>query len=122
MPFQYTLANLLAADPNALAVMFVDDAGEMVEMVTSEYEPFDVKVVAAYLGIYLRQTRSASEAAGLGTPRLLHIQHEAAHLHLVTLPDGYYLVLAQKTPSLAARARRNLEGAAAELERELFPA
>jgi hypothetical protein len=121
MPFQYTLANLLAEDPNTLAVMFVDDAGETVELASAEYGPFDVQVVAAYLGIYMRQTDAASVAAGLGSPSSLHIRHQAVDLHLESLPDGYYLVLAQRRPALAARARRSLEKAAAELTRELFP-
>ena len=122
MPFQYILANLLAESPNAVAVMFLDDAGETVELATSEYAPFDVQIVGAYLGIYLRQTQAAFEAAGLGSPKAMHIQHADLHIHLRTLPEGYFLAMVHKGCGLPARGRHRVERAARELTSELFPA
>lgn len=121
MPFQYILANLLAESPNAVAVMFMDDAGETVDLATSEYQPFDVQIVGAYLGIYLRQVQAALETAGIGIPEAMQIRHENIHIHLHTLPDGYFLALIQKSAGLAGRGRYRVERAAHQLATELFP-
>jgi hypothetical protein len=122
MPFQYVLANLLAESSNAVAVMFMDDAGETVELATSEYTPFDVQVVGAYLGIYLRQTHAAFDAAGLGPPEAMHIQHRYLHIHLRPLPEGYFLALVHRGGGPVARDRQRVERAAGQLTAELFEA
>lgn len=121
MPFQYILANLLAECRHAVAVMFLDDAGETVDLATSEYQPFDLQVVGAYLGIYLRQVQAALESAGLGAPEAMQIEHENLNIHLRTLPDGYYLALVQKKDGLPGHARYQVEHAARQLAAELFP-
>ena len=121
MPFQYILANLLAEDPQAVAVMFLDDAGETVDLATSEYQPFDVQIVGAYLGIYLRQMQAALESASIGSPEAMQIEHERLVIHLRTLPDGYYLALVQRKGGLPGRGRYRVERAARQLTVELFP-
>ncbi len=120
MPFQYTLANLLAANEGAIAVLFLDDSGEVVDLACAAYTPYEMKVVGAYVGIYLRQLAEVTEAAGLGPPRGLHIEQAGAHFHATSLPDGYYLVLVQRNPGLVAKARTTLEEARLELTREIF--
>jgi hypothetical protein len=120
MPFQYVLANLLAERPDALAVIFLDDAGETIDLASVQYAPFDLQVIGAYLGIYLRQIGRVTEQTSLGSPRFVHFELEKAHLYLMTLPDGYYLALVQRTPALLAVARRSLGRAAEELRREVF--
>ena len=122
MPFQYILANLLAESPNAMAVMFMDDAGETVDLATSEYQPFDVQIVGAYLGIYMRQLRKVTEGNSLGAPELIHIEKESLHVYAAPLPEDYYLVLVQRQPALVAQAQRALQEAATELTRSLFAA
>ena len=121
MPFQYILANLLGASPHAVAVMFLDDAGETVDLATSEYQPFDVQIVGAYLGIYLRQMQAALESTAIGAPEAMQIEHQNLNIHLRTLPDGYYLALVTKKGGLAGRARHQVERAARQLTSELFP-
>lgn len=121
MPFQYILANLLAECRHAVAVMFLDDAGETVDLATSEYQPFDLQVVGAYLGIYLRQMQAALENAAIGAPEAMQIEHQNLNIHLRTLPDGYYLALVQKKDGLPGRARHRVERAARQLAAELFP-
>ena len=37
MPFQYTLANLLAENEGALGVLFLDETGETVDLACAEY-------------------------------------------------------------------------------------
>jgi predicted regulator of Ras-like GTPase activity (Roadblock/LC7/MglB family) len=120
MPFQYTLANLLANNEGAIAVLFVDETGETVDLATADFTHFDMKVLGAYVGIYLRQMTDVLEGMGLGTPRLLHIEREGAHLYAVPLPDGYFLALVQRRPALTARARATLERARVEIAREIF--
>jgi hypothetical protein len=39
----------------------------------------------------------------------------------VPLPDGYYLILAQRPPARTVDARRQLQDAALQIEVEAFP-
>ncbi len=120
MPFQYVLANLLAAIPDAVSVLFLDDAGETVEMACSEYRPFDMQVLGAYVGIYRQRIAGIVDGAEMGTTHLFHIERDQLHVHVAALPDGYSLALVQRRPTLVGEARRKLEGAAEELRREVF--
>ena len=120
MPYHYILANLLASNDGAVGVLFLDDSGECVDLAVAESSPYQMRVVGAYIGIYLRQMEQFLLAEGHGEPRWLHIEKEGLHLYAVPLPDGYYLVLVQRAPALAAAARRSLEEARDHLSRELF--
>ncbi|MEM9553443.1 MAG: hypothetical protein AAGC60_04235 [Acidobacteriota bacterium] len=120
MPFQYTLANLLADNRGALAVLFLDETGETVDLACSEFTPYEMKIVGAYLGIYLRQIQTMLEANEIGIAQVLHIEKDEIHLFATPLPDDYYLVLVQKRPALVAHSRRTLLAAAAEIAREIF--
>ena len=42
MPFQYVLANLLADHPDAVGVLFLDDAGETVDFACAEESPYEM--------------------------------------------------------------------------------
>jgi hypothetical protein len=101
-------------------VLFLDDTGEAVDMACSEFSPYQMKVVGAYVGIYLRQMREFLAENDHGEARWLHIEKEALHIYVAPLPDGYYLVLVQRAPALAAHARRTLAEAGDLLTRELF--
>ncbi len=120
MSFQYTLANLLANNERAVAVLFLDETGEAVDVACSEYSPYEMKVVGAYVGIYLRQLRQLLERSKLGQPDFLHIENESIHLYASSLPDGYYLVLVQRRPAVVAQARETLQRARDEIAREIF--
>jgi len=122
MPYHYILANLLARNEGAVGVLFLDDSGETVDLAVAESSPYQMRVVGAYVGIYLRQMEQFLLAEGHGEPRWLHVEKEGLHLYAVPLPDGYYLVLVQRAPALAAAARRSLEEARDHLARELFAA
>lgn len=122
MPFQYILANLLAANEGAAGVLFLDDAGETVDLACADFAtPYDLRVMGAYLGIYLRQIEGVAEAGQLGATRLIHIERGGLHIYAVPLPDGYHVALIQRRPGLVARARRTLHRAAHELRHEFFP-
>lgn len=120
MPFQYTLANLLAANEGAIAVLFLDDSGEVVDLACADRSPYQMKVLGAYVGIYLRQLGSVLAKADLGSPELLHIEKDRLHLFAMALPDGYYLLLVQRRPALVGRCRAALERARDEIAREIF--
>ncbi len=120
MPFQYTLANLLAHNEGAIAVLFLDETGETVDLTNTEFQPFQMKIAGAYVGIYLRQLAGILSRADLGTTEVLHIEKSDIHLYATPLPDGYYLVLVQRRPALVARARSTLLTARDEIAREIF--
>ena len=122
MPYQYILANLLAQNEGAVGVLFVDDSGETVDLACADFTPFQMRVVGAYVGIYLRQMQQFLEESGSGEARWLHIEKDRLHIYVAPLPDGYFLVLVQRTPALSAAARRSLESACEQLTRELFAA
>lgn len=118
--FQYVLANLLANNDQALGALFLDDNGETVDLACAEYSPYQMRVIGAYLGIYLRQVEKILTGNELGEPRLVHIEKRDVHIYAMPLPDGYYLVLVQRNPALVARARATMTDAAQQLTRELF--
>ena len=120
MPFQYILANLLAEIDDAVGVLFLDDSGETVDLASADFKPYDLRVLGAYLGIYMRQVDRVMDSASLGNPRMIQIERDGLHIYAAALPDGYYLVLVQRSPSVSALARRGLARAAVELENHLF--
>ena len=120
MPYQYILANLLARNPGAVGVLFVDDSGETVDLACADFTPFQLRIVGAYVGIYLRQMQAFLAEGGHGEARWLHIHKDRLHIYVAPLPDGYFLVLVQRSPALSAAARRSLGDACEQLTRELF--
>ena len=79
-----------------------------------------MRLLGAYLGIYLRLIGGLISEARLGATRFFHIERSRRHLHLIALPDGYYLVLVQRRPARVERARRSLQAAAEQLKSEIF--
>ncbi len=120
MPFQYVLANLLADHPDAIGVLFLDDSGETVDFACMDDSPYEIQLLGAYLGIYLRRLGDIVEGAQLGTVRKLHIEFGDRHFHVAVLPDGYCLALVQRQPALVASARVRLGLAAQSIAREVF--
>jgi hypothetical protein len=120
MPYHYILANLLATNDGAAGVLFLDDTGETIDLACAEREPEEMRVLGAYLGIYLRTIERVAADGGLGEPRMIHLERGGLHVFTVPLPDGYHVALVQRHPALVGRARRSLEEAAAQLERDVF--
>jgi hypothetical protein len=118
--FQYVLANLLANNEQVLGALFLDATGETVDFACADSSPYEMRILGAYLGIYLRQFEKVLSAYQLGETRLVHIEREALHIYAMPLPDGYYLAFVQRPPALVARARRTLEDAAGQMTREIF--
>jgi hypothetical protein len=118
--FQYILANLLAENSDAVGVLFLDGSGETVDLACSEFTPYQMRVLGAYLGIYLRRLEKVLAGNNLGEPRLIHIEKQTVHIYAMPLAEGYYLALVQRHPALVARTRRSMEQAVEDLTRELF--
>jgi hypothetical protein len=117
---QYVLANLLANNDEALGVLFLDPSGETVDLACSKFSPYDMRVIGAYLGIYLRQLHKLLEQNDLGSLRLVHVEKTSVHIYAMPLPEGYYVALVQRQPALVARARTTLEIAVEQLRAALF--
>jgi hypothetical protein len=119
MAFEYILANLLA-ETHAAGVLFLDGTGETVDVVCADFTPYEMRVLGAYLGIYLKQVGNALVSWEMGAPKLIHVEKDRLHIYALPLPDGYYLVLVQRRPSLVGKARLQLERAGAQLVENLF--
>lgn len=120
MPFQYVLANLLADAPEAVAVLFLDDSGETVELACTEGDPYDLRISGAYFGIYLRRIHTNLEQTESGELREFHIELEHLQYQIAPLPDGYSLILVQTRPARVALGRQMLASAAEQMRREVF--
>lgn len=121
MPVQYILHNLLANNDGAVGTLFLDESGETVELVCSEQiTPYELRILGAYLGIYLRQVERICTADELGAPEMIHIEKRELHIYARALPDGYYVVLLQRRPGLVAVAQRTLAEAAGHLHQQFF--
>jgi predicted regulator of Ras-like GTPase activity (Roadblock/LC7/MglB family) len=120
MPFQYILADLLASNEQAVGALFLDEAGEAVDVACADYTPYELRVAGAYLGIYLRQLERLLETANLSSPTVLQISNQRLHILAVPMPDGYCLALIQRSPARIGSARRSLVEAARQIRQELF--
>ena len=123
MDFQYVLANLLAHNDHALGVLFLDNTGETVDLACGPgFTPYEMRVIGAYMGIYLRNMERLLASNDLGEAKMIHIEKRDLHIYVVPLPDGYHLALVQRHPALVGRARETLNDAVEQLKNELFPA
>ncbi|HSS48547.1 MAG TPA: hypothetical protein VLX28_06345 [Thermoanaerobaculia bacterium] len=121
MVFQYVLANLLAHNDHALGALFLDGTGETVDLACgTDFSPYEMKVIGAYLGIYLRQLDRLLASNELGEARMIHIEKKALHIYVVPLPEGYHLALVQGHPAMVAHARETMALAVEQLRQELF--
>jgi hypothetical protein len=121
MVFQYVLANLLAHNDHALGALFLDGTGETVDLACgTDFSPYEMRVIGAYLGIYLRQLDRLLASNDLGEARMIHIEKKSLHIYVVPLPEGYHLALVQGHPAMVAHAKETLALAVEQLRQELF--
>ncbi len=120
MPFDYVLANLIAENEGAVGALFLDATGETVGISCSAIEPQRMRLLGAYVGIYLRQVQRFLDPETAGEIRMLHIENQDLHVLASPLAEGYFLVLAQRNPALVLAANRSLVRAGELLLRELF--
>ena len=120
MPFDYILGNLLARNDGAVGALFLDDSGETVDLACAESTPTQIRIVGAYVGIYLRQLERLAASVDLGDPEVLHVAHQGLDIFAAPVAEGYSLALLLRRPALAATARRSLLAASEEIRQELF--
>ena len=121
MESQSILAKLLANNKYALGALFLDGTGETVDLAcATDFSPYEMRVIGAYLGIYLRQLEKVLATNDLGETRIIHIENRSLHTYIVPLLDGYHLALVQRHPALVAQARDTLNDAVEQLKREVF--
>ena len=121
MAFQYILANLLALTDSAVGALFLDPTGEMIDFAITDFSPYQVRILGAYLGIHLRQLDRMLVANRLGEAQLLEIEQEGLNILAVPLPDGYAMALLQRSSGALAVARKQLLRAAEEMAAEVLP-
>jgi len=109
----------LVEEDSATAAIFADDSGETVDMSTADGSE-ETRLVAAYAGIYLRQSERFCMAEKVGGVRSISIDCEGLHLTALRLKDGYSLILLSRGVRLEAVSRRRLEVAAEKIEKEAF--
>jgi hypothetical protein len=111
----------LANNDDVLGALFLDGSGETVDLACGAgFSPYEMRVIGAYLGIYLRQLEKVLANNELGEARMIHIEKKAVHIYVMPLPDGYHLALVQRHPALVAHACASLNSAVEQLRRELF--
>ncbi|MES1241786.1 MAG: hypothetical protein ABUT39_09230 [Acidobacteriota bacterium] len=118
--FETTLNHLLDSNKDALGVLFLDGTGETVHLACRDASPDDMKIVGAYLGIYLRRFEKLLAGNGLGELQVVHIEKNGLHIYMAPMPDEYCVALVQKHPAMVAQARASLGVAVEQLKHELF--
>ena len=94
MPFRRILDELLTSFDGAIAAMFLDYEGEMVELLSvHELDAYDLKIIGAYQGIFLSQLRVMCTHLEIGTPQRFKVQFVRTTVLSCDLKDGYFLVL-----------------------------
>ena len=71
MSFDAVLHDLLARNDRAAGALFLDAGGETVGYACAAITPYELRVLGAYLGIYLRQLDRLFAGYELGEPRLI---------------------------------------------------
>jgi hypothetical protein len=120
MSFVGVLNDLLEEATGAVGALFLDESGEVVDMVSRDLPDDEIRILGAYLGIYMRQLAGTVGGARLGKLRSVHLEKASLQMLALALPDGYSLVLVLRRPSPVARARISLAAAGEELRRQAF--
>ena len=118
MVFQKILGQLVTSS-GADGALFLDESGEMVDLSSDGINPHDVRLIGAYMGIYLRQLSRFLDEPTYGALREFVVESRKRYLFCRPLVEGYSVVLVQRAPALRGRTRRALERAAVELIEEI---
>ena len=112
MIFRNILRDLLTSFPGAIGAMFLDQQGESVEVTTErpfDADDHDLKVIGAYVGIFLAQLHRICQTLEAGRPRRFKLQFLLTTILSCDLRDGYYLVLVVEAGTNEGLAWRRLE-------------
>lgn len=115
MPLSYILGNLLADVPRAEAVVFLDREGETIDTLSTELQPYDVKVQGAYQVIHCQQWEKRF-------PGLEKFYYTAEHYSVFTRRVGgeYYLTVIVRGPAYPSRVLPRLDRASRDIEEKVL--
>jgi predicted regulator of Ras-like GTPase activity (Roadblock/LC7/MglB family) len=114
LPYRSILEELLAAVPGSRTALLLDEQGEVV-VGTGDLDERQ-RLIGAYQGIALGMASRTAERFEGGPVRTLLWRHDGGAVVLVTLRDGYYLVLSVGSEALVALAVRRCEEARSRLD------
>jgi predicted regulator of Ras-like GTPase activity (Roadblock/LC7/MglB family) len=114
VPYRRILEDLLAFVPGSKTALLLDGQGEVVVGAGDLDET--QRLIGAYQGIALGMASRTAERFDAGAVRALVWRHTGGGVVLVTLKDGYYLVLSLGPAALAAVAIRRCEEARRRLD------
>jgi len=114
VPYRHILEDLLALVPGSRTALLLDGQGEVVVGAGNLDET--QRLIGAYQGIALGMASRTAERFEAGPVRTLTWRHAGGAVILVTLKDGYYLVLSLGPAALAAAAIRRCEETRRRLE------
>jgi hypothetical protein len=91
--FRSILQELTASVDGAVGAVFMDQQGEAVELFSTEIPPYELKVLGAYHGIFLRNASALMQRAEGGVPDRIKFRWRGMTTLDAPLPDGYFVVL-----------------------------
>jgi predicted regulator of Ras-like GTPase activity (Roadblock/LC7/MglB family) len=118
VPFQREIDALVRDVSKARGAILLDFEGEAVVMSAASIPPYDLKVFGAYSGIFLGNVRRITRETRIGSPQVISIDGEAAHLLIEPLKDGYYLLLVLDRGAIVAMAKERLRICCKRIESE----
>jgi len=117
VPYRRILEELLTLVSGSRTALLLDVQGEVVVGAGDLGER--QRLIGAYQGIALGMASRAADRFEAGPVRTLVWRHAAGSVVLVTLRDGYYLVLSLGPEALPALAIRRCEETSVRLEAEI---
>lgn len=118
MTFQDILRELVEA-AGAEGALFLDESGEMVDLACDGMNPHDVRLLGAYMGIYLKQIGRFLDEPTYGPLEEFVVESRRRFLFCRPLVEGYSVVLVQQAPNLRGRTRHAMRRAADKLIAEM---
>jgi len=118
-PFADILRRAVEDTPGALGGAFADRFGELVDSFNNTYKPEDWALLTAHYGVVLRHLAAAFGTWHYGGPEFFIAEHDTLGVVVHTVHDGYYALIAMKSPAQIAAALQSLHRAAGQLRREM---
>lgn len=119
MSIQDLLEDLVAKTNGALGAVFVDPEGEAIGLCARTATPYEMRLEAAYHGVFLRRATRLASLAGAGSLRRLTIAGRKMRVLSRPLKGDYYLVLVLEHDASVAVAANTLRRASVEFDREI---
>lgn len=119
MSIQDLLEDLVAKTDGALGAVFVDPEGEAIELYVRTATPYEMRLEAAYHGVFLRRAARLASLGGAGSLRRLTIAGRNLRVLSRPLKGNYYLVLVLEHNASIAVAANRLRQASVAFDHEI---